>query len=93
MSFAIPFLIAYPVLQLYALWRCRDAWRTAAGLLLLICGPFFCWAMAKIMGWSHMTERNRAFLDILAPVPLFALLILLGAFEMTQVGKPNRRAG
>lgn len=93
MSFAIPFLIAYPVLQAYALWRCRDGWRTAAGLLLLVCGPFFGWALAKTMGWSIMTERNRAFLEILAPVPLFALLILLGAYEMTKVGKPTRRPG
>ncbi|GIW86898.1 MAG: hypothetical protein KatS3mg108_1222 [Isosphaeraceae bacterium] len=90
---SLAFLIAYPLLQIYALWRCQQAWRTAAGLLLLVCGPFFGWALAKTVGWSTMTERNRAFLEILAPVPLLALLILLGAYEMTQVGKPSRRAG
>ena len=89
MGFSTAFLIGYPLLQAYALWRCDGVWRRAALLSFLVAGPIWVWSLAKVMGWSFMTERNRAFLELISPVPLFALLIMLGAYEMTKVGKPS----
>jgi hypothetical protein len=78
------FLVGYPLLQLWTLFRCRGWWRAFSSFCLIPAIPLYAWALATLLHPRSDGDLSSLLVAPLAVIPnLYVIAVGLG-FEMMR---------